>query len=381
MRMRTPRAPGLNLLIYPSPLAGPGRVSKIARSLQSSGRFTGTRIVGVDSTDLPSRQDLGGGVELIRIRGANLKDRLGALRILTLWQARVYRAFRNQKVTAVAAQNLFVLPMAHALARRTGAVFAYNAHELETETIASKGLRRKVQRLIERRYIRKADVVSVVNEPIAQWYRSAYPGVEPVVVTNSPVDSGERVDLRTRLSVPDDALLYIHVGFITTGRSVPLILDVFSRHPEAHVVFLGDGALRPEVERAAEEFPNIHWLPSVAPDEVVAHVRGADVGLCLIEHSCLSMALSTPNKLMEALKAGIPPLCSDLVEARRILGDSARTWVLEDPSSQLESAIARITPADVERFKADPPKIPTWDEQAVSLVASYARALDPPDPR
>lgn len=381
MRMRTPRAPGLNLLIYPSPLAGPGRVSKIARSLQSSGRFTGTRIVGVDSTDLPSRQDLGGGVELIRIRGANLKDRLGALRILTLWQARVYRAFRNQKVTAVAAQNLFVLPMAHALARRTGAVFAYNAHELETETIASKGLRRKVQRLIERRYIRKADVVSVVNEPIAQWYRSAYPGVEPVVVTNSPVDSGERVDLRTRLSVPDDALLYIHVGFITTGRSVPLILDVFSRHPEAHVVFLGDGALRPEVERAAEEFPNIHWLPSVAPDEVVAHVRGADVGLCLIEHSCLSMALSTPNKLMEALKAGIPPLCSDLVEARRILGDSARTWVLEDPSSQLESAIARITPADVERFKADPPKIPTWDEQAVSLVASYARALDAPDPR
>lgn len=381
MRMRTPRAPGLNLLIYPSPLAGPGRVSKIARSLQSSGRFTGTRIIGVDSTDLPSRQDLGGGVELIRIRGANLKDRLGALRILTLWQARVYRTFRNQKVTAVAAQNLFVLPMAHALARRTGAVFAYNAHELETETIASKGLRRKVQRLIERRYIRKADVVSVVNEPIAQWYRSAYPGVEPVVVTNSPVDSGERVDLRTRLSVPDDALLYIHVGFITTGRSVPLILDVFSRHPEAHVVFLGDGALRPEVERAAEEFPNIHWLPSVAPDEVVAHVRGADVGLCLIEHSCLSMALSTPNKLMEALKAGIPPLCSDLVEARRILGDSARTWVLEDPSSQLESAIARITPADVERFKADPPKIPTWDEQAVSLVASYARALDAPDPR
>lgn len=381
MRIRTPRTPGLNLLIYPSPLAGPGRVSKIARSLQSSGRFTGTRIVGVDSTDLPSRQDLGGGVELIRIRGANLKDRLGALRILTLWQARVYRAFRNQKVTAVAAQNLFVLPMAHALARRTGAVFAYNAHELETETIASKGLRRKVQRLIERRYIRKADVVSVVNEPIAQWYRSAYPGVEPVVVTNSPIDSGERVDLRTRLCVPDDALLYIHVGFITAGRSVPLILDVFSRHPQAHVVFLGDGALRPDVERAAKDFPNIHWLPSVAPDDVVAHVRGADVGLCLIEQPCLSMALSTPNKLMEALKAGIPPLCSDLVEARRILGDSARTWVLKDPSSQLESAIARITPADVERFKADPPKIPTWDEQAVSLVASYARALDAPDPR
>lgn len=72
---------------------------------------------------------------------------------------------------------------AHALARRIW-LFAYNAHEL-TETV-SVPRQRLLQRVIERRYIRCADVVSVVNESIAQWYREVYPGVDPVVVTERP---------------------------------------------------------------------------------------------------------------------------------------------------------------------------------------------------
>ena len=105
-------------------------------------------------------------------------------------------------MSAVSAQNLFLLPLAHALARRTGAVFAYNAHELETETVGSAGLRQRLQRVIERHYIRRADVVSVVNESIAQWYREAYPGVDPVVVTNAPTGADGVIDLRAQPGDP-----------------------------------------------------------------------------------------------------------------------------------------------------------------------------------
>ena len=113
---------------------------------------------------------------------------------------------------------------AHALARRTGAVFAYNAHELETETVGSAGLRQRLQRVIERHYIRRADVVSVVNESIAQWYREAYPGVDPVVVTNAPTGTGGVIDLRARLGIPEGELLYLHSGYLAPGRNIPLIL-------------------------------------------------------------------------------------------------------------------------------------------------------------
>jgi len=361
----------LNLLLYPSDLASPGRLVKIARSLSSL--FSSTQVVGIDQGALPTDEAVAPTVHLTRIRGASLGAPLGGLRVVAAWGARVYRRFACERVAAVSAQNLFLLPLAHALARRTGAVFAYNAHELETETVGSAGLRQRLQRVIERRYIRRADVVSVVNESIAQWYREAYPGVDPVVVTNAPTGAEGVIDLRARLGIPEGALLYLHSGYLAPGRNIPLILRAFEQVTSAHVVFVGSGALLPEVERAAASHPNIHHLPPVEPEQVLAMTRGADVALCLIESGCLSHRMSTPNKMMEAFAAGVPALCSPLAEARRYLGDQAPTWVLEDPERDLASALRHITRDDIDAFEA--PRIPTWEEGAARLRKAYERAL------
>ena len=360
----------LNLLLYPSDLASPGRLVKIARSLSSL--FSSTQVVGIDQGALPTDEAVAPTVRLTRIRGASLGAPLGGVRVVGAWGARVYRRFACERVAAVSAQNLFLLPLAHALARRTGAVFAYNAHELETETVGSAGLRQRLQRAIERRYIRRADVVSVVNESIAQWYREAYPGVDPVVVTNAPTGAEGVIDLRAQLGIPEGALLYLHSGYLAPGRNIPLILRAFAQ-VGAHVVFVGSGALLPEVGRAAASHPNIHHLPPVEPEQVLAMTRGADVVLCLIESGCLSHRMSTPNKMMEAFAAGVPALCSPLAEARRYLGDQAPAWVLEDPERDLASALRHITRDDIDAFEA--PRIPTWEEGAARLRKAYERAL------
>lgn len=295
---------------------------------------------------------------------------------MLFWPFRVYRRYRKQPLSAVAAQNVYVLPLAYHLAKKTGAIMAYNAHELETETIGAKGLKRKIAKFLERRYIRHADVVSVVNEPIAEWYAASYPGVDPVVLTNTPIDAGGEVDLRGQLGIPDGEMLYIHVGFLMGGRSIPLLLKAFAATPKVHVAFLGDGYLRPEVELAASSHPNIHLLPLVAPEAVVSVVRGADAGLCLIEHVSLSDKLSTPNKLMECLAAGVPPLCSDILEARRRLGpELSKTWVLDAPEVELEEALLRIGPEQIAEFARVWEGAESWDEQAVYLIHAYSVAL------
>ncbi|MDU5150241.1 MAG: glycosyltransferase, partial [Anaerococcus prevotii] len=283
---------------------------------------------GIDQGGLPTDEAVAPTVHLTRIRGASLGAPLGGPRVVVAWGARVYRRFARQRVAAVSAQNLFLLPLAHALARRTGAVFAYNAHELETETVGSAGMRQCLQRVIERRYIHRADVVSVVNESIAQWYREAYPGVEPVVVTNAPTGAEGVIDLRAQLDIPEGALLYLHSGYLAPGRNIPLILRSFEQVRGAHVVFVGAGALLP---------------------------------------------MSTPNKMMEAFAAGVPALCSPLAEARRYLGDQASTWVLEDPERDLVHALESITRADINSFT--PPLIPTWEEGAARLRQAYEQAL------
>lgn len=367
---------GLNLLIYPSSLLSSGRLGKIAKSLQASGMFSETHIVGIESGGAGSTPDAANGVRVVRVPGAEPRALLGGIRVMLFWPLRVYRKYRKQRISAVAAQNVYVLPLAYHLSKRTGAVLAYNAHELETETIGAKGVKQKIAKFLERRYIGRADVVSVVNEPIGEWYSEHYPGLKPVVLTNAPVDGGGTVNLREQLRIPEGELLYIHVGFLMEGRSIPLILKAFAATPNAHVAFLGDGYLRPEVERAAASAHNIHLLPLVPPEQVVSVVRGADAGLCLIEYVSLSDELSTPNKLMECLAAGIPPLCSDMLEARRRLGPGlAETWILSSPEEQLEEALARISAADVAKFTEQPPGVPSWDSQVVDLVEAYREAI------
>jgi hypothetical protein len=128
---------------------------KIAKSLQRAGHSGETHLVGVHAAGLKAREDLTDGVSLVRLRGSSKRGNLGrGLRVL-LWQPRVYSHYRNQKLAVVAAHNIWVLPLCWLLSRRTGAALAYNAHELETETIAMKGLKQKIAKVIESRLITK----------------------------------------------------------------------------------------------------------------------------------------------------------------------------------------------------------------------------------
>lgn len=362
---------GINLHIYPSTLEGASRITKIAKSVHKALGFKKTHIVGIFSEGLSTTEEITEDVQIIRIKGTSLSGILGKILKVLSWQPKVYRRYRREHISSVAAHNIWVLPLAYRIARVSGAILVYNTHELETEAIAMKGIQRWVAKIVESRYIKKCDIVSVVNEPIAEWYRDSYQMDKPIVVPNVPVDIGPAVDTKALLDIPSSQILYAHTGHVTIGRNIPLILSTFEETPDRHVVFFGDGPLRGLVESAAARCPNIHWHPPVPSDRVVAHLRGADVGLCLIEYVSLSDELSTPNKLMEPLAAGLPVLSTDLVEARRLLGKDNTLWVLEDPAQQLGARVCEIERQDIEAFKAQWGGIPTWDDAVDSLIRAY----------
>jgi glycosyltransferase involved in cell wall biosynthesis len=360
------------LQIYPSPLVNASRMLKIAQSIHESGSFGETHLVGVQAAGLEAREHVAPGVSVVRLPGSGRRGNLGRALRAARWQPRVYAHYRREPLTVIAAHIVWVLPLCWVLSRRTGASLVYNAHELETETGTMTGFKQKAAKFIESRLVTKCSIVSVVNSSIADWYEHEYPIHRPVVVGNVPVVRDATLHLRERLAVTADEMLYVHTGHLVAGRNIPLILAAFSSSAH-HVVFLGDGHLREAVLAASAGHSNIHWLPPVDHDLIVAHVREADVGLCLIEHQLgLSAELSSPNKLLESLAADTPPLCSDLVEARRLLGPLADGWILSDPSTQLAAALERISKADVEAFRSEWPGATTWDEEIQPLVAAFS---------
>lgn len=365
---------GLYVQIYPSALENASRMFKIGLSLHTGVGFGRTELVGVHRPGLPRRAQLADGIEIVRVQGSARPGNVGrALRVL-LWQPRVFLKYRRRPLDVVACHNVWILPMCWLLAKVTGADLVYNPHELETETFTMRGAKKAAAKLIERSLVRRCAIVSAVNEPIAEWYAQRYRIPRPVVVGNVPVVRDADVQLRKRLGVRPDEMLYVHTGNLVRGRNIPLILDSFSSSPH-HVLFLGDGALKSQVRSAEAEHSNIHWMPPVDPDLIVAHTREADVGLCLIEDQLdLSDRLSSPNKLTEALAANTPALCTDLIEARRMLGALAKTWVLNDVTD-LSLALRRISKTDVATFRAAWPGVPEWPEVVRPLVEAYRGLL------
>lgn len=368
---------GLNLLVYPSTLTNASRVFKLARSLQEELGFESTHAVGIRAGDLPAEEHIAPRVVVRRISGSERSGNLGRVLKVLLWQPRVYREYRDRPLAAVAAQNVWVLPLCHRLARRTGAVFVYNPHELETETVAMSGFKRVLARWIERRYAPRADVCSTVNESIARWYRDTYRMPLPIPVTNIPMDApaSPPTDLRALLDIPEEDLLFVHTGHLTAGRNIPAILSAFAGLEGRHVVFVGDGPLEGLIADAARRWAGIHRVPPVPADGVVAAVRSADVGLCLIEAASLSLQLSTPNKLFEALASATPVLATDLPEIRRVLGAHAERWTVHDVH-ELRRRVSEVTPEMIDAFHRSWGGIGTWEDQTQPLVAAYRDALD-----
>jgi hypothetical protein len=374
---------GANIHLYPAPIVGESRIFKQTLSVARSALFSEVIICGTAEEALPRIERLGHGRTIRRV-GPSMSDRaqgvvgrvLGQLR----WSFAVLSAFFGTPIAVVNAHSVAVLPVSFLLSRMRRARLIYDTHELETESASSTGVQGMIYRWIERSLIRKCDAVFVVNESIASWYEQTYRGVHAIVVRNIP-DAGRPehvVNLRRLLAVPEESRLYIHVGNLTSGRSIIAILQAFaSEMVNDHVAFLGDGPLLADVRASQSANSNIHWVPPVDSTKVLEYVAGCDAALCLIEPTCLSYELSLPNKALEYVMAGTPFLHTPLPEVARLLQDDAQSWTVPDPQRNLASAVVAVSEQALQeaRVRLAAIRLPTWHEESSRMMEKYETLL------
>jgi glycosyltransferase involved in cell wall biosynthesis len=299
------------------------------------------------------------------------------------WTWRTYRALRGRSISCINAHSLPVLPLAVALARRHRARLIYDTHELETETLAARGLRRPLLQWLERLLIGRVDGISVVSPGIAEWYRRAYRVGDILVARNLPkvrpgMDHSTRSNrLREKFGIGPGELLCLYQGVLGPGRRIDHFLRLFAGMPrDRHVVFMGFGPWQERVQAAAATCPNIHHFPAVRPEEVLEHTASADVGLCGVENACLSYYLSLPNKLFEFLAVGVPPLVPDFPEMREIVRRHRCGWVVGEDDADWSRAVLELNRDDIEDRRRQALKaasVLTWDRDEEGLLAWYRR--------
>jgi glycosyltransferase involved in cell wall biosynthesis len=292
--------------------------------------------------------------------------------------------------------DLSGLPAAVYARRANGGRLVYDSHELYIESASTAGRPAWAVDWLarhEKAWSADADALVTVNDALADDLGRRLRARRVVVVHNcpprpadAPVDGGDRI--RGVAGIPSEAPVVVYTGGFRAGRGLDRLAEAMLEPglEAAHLAFLGFGPLREDLVALAAEprfGGRLHVLDPVAPLDVVPWVASADVDALPIQPHNRSYELSTPNKLFEAMAAGVPVVASDFPGMRAIvagLGDGPLGEVCEPTSAaSIGAAIRRLLdlPADdrraiglrghraaVERWN--------WETESARLVELYS---------
>ena len=296
------------------------------------------------------------------------------------WLYRIVSRMRKADLTIIHAHSVAALPAGVVLKMVTGVPLVYDAHELESHANGLSRLRSRLTRWLERLWISGADNTVTVCDSIADWYAREFSMERPVVIRNVPAKPKDSVGgstiLRELHRIPDGDLIYLYQGALAPGRGVEDLLAVFSKRLHGrHLVLMGYGSLEDEVSAAAAKSPNIHFQAAVPPSEVLRYTSSADIGLCLIENTCLSYYYSLPNKLFEYLLTGLPVMVNDMPEQRQIVERFNCGWVVPSSLTEQVALIESIDAGELERYRAGAARAADafdWEKEATALRQIYS---------
>jgi glycosyltransferase involved in cell wall biosynthesis len=276
-------------------------------------------------------------------------------------------------------------------ARLTGARLVYDSHELATSVPYREQAWAWFVGAIERLALPRVAVVITVSDGIADRLQRRYGlAVRPVVVRNvSALDAGPHPPargLRARLGLEAKTPLVLHQGAAAPMRGCATLVRAIAQVPGAHLVFLGDDDVRgfngelADLAAALGCGERVHFLASQPLDELLALTTDADVGVTLLEDSCVNHQLALPNKLFEYIAAGLPVVASDLPEMGALVRERAIGWTVDPQDAGAVAAALRValsggvTPALLAHVRAAADEL-RWEVERHRLEAVYA-ALD-----
>ena len=292
---------------------------------------------------------------------------------------RIILFYRKKGVGIINVHTLALLPLGYIVKLLYGAKLIYDTHELETETVNSRGIRKKLAKLVERLLIRKADHIFVVSENIANWYQKEYEIPRPTIVLNAPnkITIEKNQYFRNHFQLRDDQIIALYQGGLSPGRGIEILLEAFSLRGDDRIiiVFMGYGILEDQIKNVADKYKTVFFHQAVPPGKLLSHTVSADIGISLIENTCLSYYYCMPNKLFEYTMVGLPVLVSNMKEMREFVERYEIGWVMQEQTIEsVNQTIDMILKTDMTQYKNNTYLAASencWEHQEKKMLAVY----------
>lgn len=289
----------------------------------------------------------------------------------------------RHKNSVINVHTLALLPLGVVCKWLLGSKLVYDAHELETEKDGLVGISQKVSKLVERFFIGMCDLVIVVGDYIADWYAEEYNIERPLVIKNAPLRKIKKKSnlFRETLGIREEQKILLYQGGLSRGRGVHLVVDSFKSRKDDSVVavFMGYGDLEGLVRDAQEQYNNIFYLPAVSPDVVLDYTTSADVGIHMIQNTCLNHYYCMPNKFFEYSMAGLPILVSNMKEMAETVTKYGFGSVINEPTIEsINKSIDDLFFQDIDKKSSAAYQFASanaWEVQQDIMLKGYRRML------
>jgi glycosyltransferase involved in cell wall biosynthesis len=138
---------------------------------------------------------------------------------------------------------------------------------------------------------------------------------------------------RADLGIPEDAKVAVHVAAFRAEKNqmgaLEGLAEIHKRLEDVHLVFLGDGPPREDLERRARELGAEEWVHFLGfRDDVPAILSLSDIMILP------SISDAMPMTVLEAMALGVPVVATDVGDVRVTLADKAGICVpVGDPEA------------------------------------------------
>jgi glycosyltransferase involved in cell wall biosynthesis len=300
---------------------------------------------------------------------------------------RILKQYRNAP-DIIHCNDITPLPIAVLLKKLSSKriKIVYDAHEFQTETqkLVGRKVRKKLVYWTEKMLIHKVDQVITVSEGISREYEKRYNITKPRLVLNCPLYQEQpKTNLfRERFAINDEQKIFLYQGALTPGRGIEKLLEAFKSvdQEKAALVFMGYGHSESLVKEAANAVPHIFYHEAVPPSEILRHTASADIGISLIENSCLNYYYCLPNKMFEYAMAGLPLLVSDLPEMKKIVEEYECGIVINKLTAEyFKKGIEEILENDLKSYSKNALQMAKeyhWGNQEKELLNIYDELVD-----
>jgi glycosyltransferase involved in cell wall biosynthesis len=333
------------------------RITSALRPLPVMVRNGLAAILGMDADAVVLPATTVRGLDRLRYPLRRLLEVWAQVRRVGPWIDAVARAAPDTDVFHT--QALMALPVVRQAARRANGRYVYDFADYQTEAgriARMPGFMRALVRRRERGWAGEAAGMLAVSEPMADLVMERFATTtRPSVVLNCPPSWRPDVPgppastrLRDALGLPADRQIVLHHGQFKQDRGIEQLVGA-ADHPllrelNAAIVLVGFGRLRERFEEAARQRPGrIYVLPAVPVSELLEWVSGADVCYLGCPPVTLNLRLTIPNKVFEAMMAGVPVVAAAGTEQARLIEREAIGKVVDiDGRDELAGAIAGL---------------------------------------